>query len=91
MPPTTLILCFQSLCVRTPHYHDPDRQLPRATDKPRAATPKWIEERRHLYAGADGRRLSAVEDNRFRDVATHLHVDHVGWNPAEGGRWDSDL
>jgi glyoxylase-like metal-dependent hydrolase (beta-lactamase superfamily II) len=82
----TLILCFQSYLVRTPH-HTILIDSCIGNHKPRPTRPKW-----HMKTdGAYMRGLAAagvsVGDIDFV-MCTHLHVDHVGWNTRlENGRW----
>jgi hypothetical protein len=82
----TLILCFQSYVVRTPHYTILiDSCI--GNDKPRPQRPKWNQKTDDTYMCALQAAGFAVEDIDFV-MCTHLHVDHVGWNTRlEGGRW----
>jgi glyoxylase-like metal-dependent hydrolase (beta-lactamase superfamily II) len=82
----TLILCFQSYVVRTPHYTILiDSCI--GNDKPRPQRPKWNQKTDDTYMRALKAAGFAVEDIDFV-MCTHLHVDHVGWNTRlEGGRW----
>jgi glyoxylase-like metal-dependent hydrolase (beta-lactamase superfamily II) len=82
----TLILCFQSYVVRTPH-HTILIDSCIGNDKPRPGRPKWDKKTDDTYMrGLKAAGLS-VEDIDFV-MCTHLHVDHVGWNTKlEGGRW----
>ena len=81
----TLVLCFQSYVVRTPHHTvlidsciGNDKARPRAAWN-RKQDPNYM---RSLAAAGVG-----VEDIDFV-MCTHLHVDHVGWNTRlENGRW----
>ncbi|MGA2058225.1 MAG: MBL fold metallo-hydrolase [Bradyrhizobium sp.] len=82
----TLILCFQSYVVRTPH-HTILIDSCIGNDKPRPLRPKWNMKTDDTYmSGLKAAGLS-VNDIDFV-MCTHLHVDHVGWNTRmEGGRW----
>jgi Metallo-beta-lactamase superfamily len=82
----TLILCFQSYVVRTPHHMILiDSCI--GNDKPRPQRPKWNQKTDDTYMRALKAAGFAVEDIDFV-MCTHLHVDHVGWNTRlEGGRW----
>ncbi|MGB6638365.1 MAG: MBL fold metallo-hydrolase, partial [Bradyrhizobium sp.] len=82
----TLILCFQSYVVRTPH-HTILIDSCIGNDKSRPLRPKWNMKTDDTYMrGLKAAGLS-VEDIDFV-MCTHLHVDHVGWNTRmEGGRW----
>jgi glyoxylase-like metal-dependent hydrolase (beta-lactamase superfamily II) len=82
----TLMLCFQSYVVRTPH-HTILIDSCIGNDKPRPQRPKWNMKSDDAYMrGLKAAGLS-VEDIDFV-MCTHLHVDHVGWNTRlEGGRW----
>src|ERR1700720_3522249 len=82
----TLILCFQSYVVRTPH-HTILIDSCIGNDKPRPLRPKWNMKTDDTYmpglkaAGLSGEDIDFV-------MCTHLHLDHGGWNPRlEGGRW----
>jgi glyoxylase-like metal-dependent hydrolase (beta-lactamase superfamily II) len=82
----TLILCFQSYIVTTPH-HTILIDSCIGNDKSRPARPKWHMKTDDTYA----RGLKAAGSS-FGDIdyvmCTHLHVDHVGWNTRlENGRW----
>ncbi len=82
----TLIFCFQSYVVRTPHHTIlVDSCI--GNDKPRPTRPQWnmkSDDRFMKGLAAAGLR---VEDIDFV-MCTHLHVDHVGWNTKlENGRW----
>jgi glyoxylase-like metal-dependent hydrolase (beta-lactamase superfamily II) len=82
----TLILCFQSYIVTTPH-HTILIDSCIGNDKPRPARPKWNMKTDDTYV----RGLKAAGFS-FGDidyvVCTHLHVDHGGWNTGlENGRW----
>ena len=82
----TLIFCFQSYVVRTPH-HTILVDSCVGNDKPRPTRPQWnmkSDDRFMKGLAAAGFR---VEDIDFV-MCTHLHVDHVGWNTKlENGRW----
>ena len=85
-PNDTLIFCFQSYVVRTPHHTIlVDSCI--GNDKPRPTRPQWnmkSDDRFMKGLAAAGFR---VEDIDFV-MCTHLHVDHVGWNTRlENGRW----
>jgi glyoxylase-like metal-dependent hydrolase (beta-lactamase superfamily II) len=82
----TLIFCFQSYVVRTPHHTIlVDSCI--GNDKPRPTRPQWnmkSDDRFMKGLAAAGLR---VEDIDFV-MCTHLHVDHVGWNTRlENGKW----
>jgi glyoxylase-like metal-dependent hydrolase (beta-lactamase superfamily II) len=82
----TLILCFQSYIVRTPH-HTILIDSCIGNDKPRPLRPKWNMKTDDTYMRALKTAGFSVEDIDFV-MCTHLHVDHVGWNTKlEGGRW----
>ncbi|MBV8428750.1 MAG: MBL fold metallo-hydrolase [Hyphomicrobiales bacterium] len=85
-PNDTLIFCFQSYVVRTPHHTIlVDSCI--GNDKPRPTRPQWnmkSDDRFMKGLAAAGFR---VDDIDFV-MCTHLHVDHVGWNTRlENGRW----
>jgi glyoxylase-like metal-dependent hydrolase (beta-lactamase superfamily II) len=82
----TLILCFQSYIVRTPH-HTILIDSCIGNDKPRPARPKWHMKTDDTYAR--GLKTAGVSVDEIDYVmCTHLHVDHVGWNTRlENGRW----
>jgi len=82
----TLILCFQSYVVRTPH-HTILIDSCIGNDKQRPARPKWHQKTDDTYMRGLNAAGFSVEDIDFV-MCTHLHVDHVGWNTRlEGGRW----
>ncbi|MDE2063850.1 MAG: MBL fold metallo-hydrolase [Bradyrhizobium sp.] len=82
----TLILCFQSYVVRTPH-HTILIDSCIGNDKPRPQRPKWNMKADDTYMRALKAADCSVEDIDFV-MCTHLHVDHVGWNTRlENGRW----
>src|SRR5712692_11981582 len=82
----TLILCFQSYIVKTPHHTIlVDSCI--GNDKPRPLRPKWNMKTDDTYMKALAASGFSVGDIDFV-MCTHLHVDHVGWNTRlEGGRW----
>ena len=82
----TLILCFQSYVVRTPH-HTILIDSCIGNDKPRPLRPKWNMKTDDTYMRALNAAGFSAGDIDFV-MCTHLHVDHVGWNTKlEGGRW----
>jgi glyoxylase-like metal-dependent hydrolase (beta-lactamase superfamily II) len=82
----TLILCFQSYVVRTPH-HTILIDSCIGNDKPRPVRPKWNMKTDDTYMRALAAAGISVADIDFV-MCTHLHVDHVGWNTRlENGRW----
>ncbi|MBV9561724.1 MAG: MBL fold metallo-hydrolase [Bradyrhizobium sp.] len=82
----TLILCFQSYIVRTPH-HTILIDSCIGNHKPRPTRPKWNMKTDDTYMKALGAAGFSVNDIDFV-MCTHLHVDHVGWNTRlENGRW----
>jgi glyoxylase-like metal-dependent hydrolase (beta-lactamase superfamily II) len=82
----TLILCFQSYVVRTPH-HTILIDSCIGNDKPRPLRPKWNMKTDDTYMRALKAAGLSVEDIDFV-MCTHLHVDHVGWNTRlDNGRW----
>jgi glyoxylase-like metal-dependent hydrolase (beta-lactamase superfamily II) len=82
----TLILCFQSYVIRTPHHTIlVDSCI--GNDKPRPQRPKWNMKTDDTYLRGLAAAGFAVDDIDFV-MCTHLHVDHVGWNTRlENGRW----
>jgi glyoxylase-like metal-dependent hydrolase (beta-lactamase superfamily II) len=82
----TLILCFQSYIIKTPHHTILiDSCL--GNDKPRPLRPKWNMKTDDTYMRALAASGFSVGDIDFV-MCTHLHVDHVGWNTRlENGRW----
>ncbi|BAM92519.1 putative metallo-beta-lactamase superfamily protein [Bradyrhizobium oligotrophicum S58] len=81
----TLILCFQSYVVKTPH-HTILIDSCIGNDKPRAR-PVW-----NLKTDATYMRALAAAGVSVDDIdvvmCTHLHTDHVGWNTRlDNGRW----
>ncbi len=82
----TLILCFQSYVVKTPH-HTILIDSCIGNDKPRPARPKWNMKTDDSYMRALKAAGFSVDDIDYV-MCTHLHVDHVGWNTRlENGRW----
>ena len=82
----TLILCFQSYLVKTPH-HTILIDSCIGNDKPRPLRPKWNMKTDDTYMRALTAAGVSVDDIDFV-MCTHLHVDHVGWNTRlENGRW----
>src|ERR1700744_4976791 len=82
----TLILCFQSYIVKTPHHTIlVDSCI--GNDKPRPLRPKWNMKTDDTYMHAVAAAGFSPSDVDFV-MCTHLHVDHVGWNTRlENGRW----
>jgi glyoxylase-like metal-dependent hydrolase (beta-lactamase superfamily II) len=82
----TLILCFQSYVVKTPH-HTILIDSCIGNDKPRPTRPKWNMKTDDTYMRSLKSAGIAVEDIDYV-MCTHLHVDHVGWNTRlENGKW----
>ena len=82
----TLILCFQSYIIKTPH-HTILIDSCIGNDKPRPLRPKWNMKTDDTYMRALAASGFSVGDIDFV-MCTHLHVDHVGWNTRlENGRW----
>jgi glyoxylase-like metal-dependent hydrolase (beta-lactamase superfamily II) len=83
----TLILCFQSYVVKTPH-HTILIDSCIGNDKPRPLRPKWNMKTDDAYLrGLEAAGIS-VDDIDFV-MCTHLHADHVGWNTRlQNGRWE---
>jgi glyoxylase-like metal-dependent hydrolase (beta-lactamase superfamily II) len=82
----TLILCFQSYIVKTPH-HTILIDSCIGNDKPRPTRPKWNMKTDDTYMRGLKAAGFSVGDIDFV-MCTHLHVDHVGWNTRlENGRW----
>jgi glyoxylase-like metal-dependent hydrolase (beta-lactamase superfamily II) len=82
----TLILCFQSYIVKTPH-HTILIDSCIGNDKPRPNRPQWNMKTDDSYMRALAASGFSVADIDFV-MCTHLHVDHVGWNTRlENGRW----
>ncbi|MGJ4930430.1 MBL fold metallo-hydrolase [Bradyrhizobium sp. HKCCYLS2038] len=81
----TLILCFQSYVVKTPH-HTILIDSCIGNDKPRAR-PVWNMKTDDTYARALAAAGISVGDIDVV-MCTHLHTDHVGWNTRlDNGRW----
>jgi glyoxylase-like metal-dependent hydrolase (beta-lactamase superfamily II) len=82
----TLILCFQSYIVKTPHHTIlVDSCI--GNDKPRPTRPKWSMKTDDTYMRGLKAAGISVEDIDYV-MCTHLHVDHVGWNTRlENGKW----
>jgi glyoxylase-like metal-dependent hydrolase (beta-lactamase superfamily II) len=82
----TLVLCFQSYIVKTPH-HTIMIDSCIGNDKPRPNRPKWNMKTDDTYMRALKAAGFSVGDIDFV-MCTHLRVDHVGWNTRlENGRW----
>jgi glyoxylase-like metal-dependent hydrolase (beta-lactamase superfamily II) len=82
----TLILCFQSYIVKTPH-HTILIDSCIGNDKPRPTRPKWNKKTDDIYMRGLKEAGVSVDDIDYV-MCTHLHVDHVGWNTRlENGRW----
>ncbi len=82
----TLILCFQSYIVQTPH-HTVLIDSCIGNDKPRPGRPHWNMKTDDSYMRALAASGFSVADIDFV-MCTHLHVDHVGWNTRlDNGRW----
>jgi glyoxylase-like metal-dependent hydrolase (beta-lactamase superfamily II) len=82
----TLILCFQTYIVKTPH-HIVLIDSCIGNDKPRPTRPQWNMKTDDSYMRALAASGFSVADIDFV-MCTHLHVDHVGWNTRlENGRW----
>jgi glyoxylase-like metal-dependent hydrolase (beta-lactamase superfamily II) len=82
----TLLLCFQSYVVETPH-HTILIDTCIGNDKPRPARPMWNKKTDDTYMRAMKAAGVSVGDIDYV-MCTHLHVDHVGWNTRmENGRW----
>jgi glyoxylase-like metal-dependent hydrolase (beta-lactamase superfamily II) len=81
----TLILCFQSYVVRTPHHTilidsciGNDKRRPR---------PKWNMKTDDAYMRALDAAGLSVDDIDYV-MCTHLHTDHIGWNTRlDNGSW----
>ncbi|TYL75913.1 MBL fold metallo-hydrolase [Bradyrhizobium cytisi] len=82
----TLILCFQSYVIKTPHHTIlVDSCI--GNDKPRPQRPAWNMKTDDNYQRGLAAAGVSVDDIDFV-MCTHLHVDHVGWNTRlENGRW----
>jgi glyoxylase-like metal-dependent hydrolase (beta-lactamase superfamily II) len=82
----TLILCFQSYVVKTPH-HTILIDSCIGNHKPRPQRPNWHMKTDDAYLRALAAAGLSVGDIDYV-MCTHLHVDHVGWNTRlENGRW----
>jgi glyoxylase-like metal-dependent hydrolase (beta-lactamase superfamily II) len=82
----TLIFCFQSYIVKTPH-HTILIDSCIGNHKPRSTRPNWDMKTDDTYMKAFAAAGFSVNDIDFV-MCTHLHVDHVGWNTRlENGRW----
>jgi glyoxylase-like metal-dependent hydrolase (beta-lactamase superfamily II) len=82
----TLILCFQSYIIKTPH-HTILIDSCIGNDKPRPGRPNWHMKTDESYMRALKAAGFSVDDIDYV-MCTHLHVDHVGWNTRmENGRW----
>ena len=81
----TLVLCFQSYVVRTPHHTVLiDSCIGNDKARPRAA---WNRKQDPNYMRSLAAVGVGVDDIDFV-MCTHLHVDHVGWNTRlENGIW----
>jgi glyoxylase-like metal-dependent hydrolase (beta-lactamase superfamily II) len=82
----TLILCFQSYVIKTPHHTIlVDSCI--GNDKPRPQRPNWNMKTDDTYLRGLNAAGFSVDDIDFV-MCTHLHVDHVGWNTRmENCRW----
>src|ERR1700730_10848092 len=82
----TLILCFQSYIVKTPHHTIlVDSCI--GNDKPRPLRPKWNMKTDDTFMRGLAASGFSVGDIDYV-MCTHLHLDHVGWNTRlENGRW----
>jgi glyoxylase-like metal-dependent hydrolase (beta-lactamase superfamily II) len=82
----TLILCFQSYVIETPHHAIlVDTCI--GNDKARPTRAKWHMKTDDAYIGGLKAAGFSVADIDFV-MCTHLHPDHVGWNTRlENGRW----
>ncbi|WP_257170544.1 MBL fold metallo-hydrolase [Bradyrhizobium sp. SRS-191] len=81
----TLILCFQSYVVKTPH-HTILIDSCIGNDKPRAR-PVWNMKSDDTYMRALAAAGIGVDDIDIV-MCTHLHTDHVGWNTRlDNGLW----
>ena len=82
----TLIFCFQSYVIRTPH-HTILVDSCVGNDKPRPQRPTWHMKTDDTYMRNLATAGFSVDDIDFV-MCSHLHVDHVGWNTRlENGRW----
>ena len=81
----TLILCFQSYVVKTPH-HTILIDSCIGNDKPRTR-PAWNRKTDDTYMRGLAAAGVSVDDIDLV-MCTHLHTDHVGWNTRlDNGRW----
>jgi glyoxylase-like metal-dependent hydrolase (beta-lactamase superfamily II) len=82
----TLLLCFQSYIVRTPHHTIlVDSCI--GNDKPRPGRPGWNMKTDDTFMRGLAAAGFSVNDIDYV-MCTHMHVDHVGWNTRlENGRW----
>jgi len=82
----TLIFCFQSYVIRTPHHTIlVDSCI--GNDKPRPQPSNWNMKTDDTYMRQLAAAGISVDDIDFV-MCTHLHADHVGWNTRlENGRW----
>jgi glyoxylase-like metal-dependent hydrolase (beta-lactamase superfamily II) len=82
----TLILCFQSYVVQTPH-HTILVDTCIGNDKSRPHRPKWHMKTDDTYVSGLKAAGFSVADIDFV-MCTHLHPDHTGWNTRlENGGW----
>jgi glyoxylase-like metal-dependent hydrolase (beta-lactamase superfamily II) len=82
----TLILCFQSYIVTTPH-HTILIDSCIGNDKSRPKRAKWNMKTDDTYMRGLTAAGFSIGDIDFV-MCTHLHPDHVGWNTRlENGRW----
>ena len=82
----TLLLCFQSYIVKTPHHTIlVDSCI--GNDKPRPSRPGWNMKTDDTFMRGLAAAGFSVNDIDYV-MCTHMHVDHVGWNTRlENGRW----
>jgi glyoxylase-like metal-dependent hydrolase (beta-lactamase superfamily II) len=82
----TLVLCFQSYVVKTPH-HTILIDSCIGNDKPRPTRPNWHMKTDDTYLSGLKAAGFSVNDIDFV-MCTHLHPDHTGWNTRlEDGHW----
>jgi glyoxylase-like metal-dependent hydrolase (beta-lactamase superfamily II) len=81
----TLLLCFQSYIVKTPHHTIlVDSCI--GNDKPRGR-PMWSMKSDETFMRGLAAAGFSVNDIDYV-MCTHMHVDHVGWNTRlDNGRW----
>ena len=81
----TLLLCFQSYIVKTPHHTIlVDSCI--GNDKPRGR-PAWSMKSDDKFMRGLAAAGFSVNDIDYV-MCTHMHVDHVGWNTRlDNGRW----